>query len=204
MNSASSTSCVMKKIDFCAYRCQTFRISSCAFSRVNASSAPSGSSISMHLGVAGQRPGDADALLHAAGEDDRPGSVSNPPRPSSPMKRAAISPAARASGTPRILSPKATLSRTLSQGSSACFWNTTARSAPGPSTGLARRAGPRPLVGPRNPAIRFSSVDLATARCPEREDELAVADRQIDPCGAPATGRASSCRCTWKYDRGVS
>ena len=37
--------------------------------------------------------------------------------------------------TPFSRRPSATLSRTFSHGISACFWNTTPRSAPGPTTG---------------------------------------------------------------------
>ncbi len=65
MNSASSTEWVMKNTDLCVV-CQMFRISSCAFSRVSASSAPKRFVHQQNLGVAGQRAGNADTLLHAA------------------------------------------------------------------------------------------------------------------------------------------
>jgi hypothetical protein len=63
------------------------------------------------------------------------------------------------------LRPNSVLSMTLSQGSSACFWNTTPRSAPGPVT----RRPPSvmsPAVGAMKPAIRLSSVVLPQPEAP--------------------------------------
>ncbi len=51
-----------------AVRCQTCSSSSCICSRVKASRAPKGSSISKHARVGRQRAGQADALFLAAGE----------------------------------------------------------------------------------------------------------------------------------------
>jgi hypothetical protein len=57
------------------------------------------------------------------------------------------------------------LSRTFSHGISACFWNTTPRSAPGPDTG---RPSSRicPVDGGRKPAMQFSKVVLPQPEAP--------------------------------------
>jgi hypothetical protein len=57
------------------------------------------------------------------------------------------------------------LSRTLSQGISACFWNTTPRSAPGPATGLPS-SRISPVEGGRKPAMQLSSVVLPQPEAP--------------------------------------
>ncbi len=63
---------------------------------------------------------------------------------------------------------------TLSHGISACFWNTTPRSAPGPTTGLPSNSTV-PSVGGRKPAMHESSVvfpqpddPMATTKSPSR------------------------------------
>ncbi len=76
---------------------------------------------------------------------------------------------------------------TLSQGISACFWNTTPRSAPGPATGWPS-SRICPSVGGRNPAIADSSVVLpqpdapmATTKSPSRIDRLTFASASTVP-----------------------
>ena len=60
---------------------------------------------------------------------------------------------------------RCTLSKQVSQGSSEWFWNTTARSGPGPLISLLAHSKV-PAVGVVSPAIRFSSVDLPQPECP--------------------------------------
>src|SRR3989344_7272434 len=57
------------------------------------------------------------------------------------------------------------LSKQVSQGSSEWFWNTTARSGPGPLISLLAHSS-APLVGVVSPAIRFKSVDLPQPEWP--------------------------------------
>ena len=90
-----------------------------------------------HLGIARERAGEAHPLLHAAGElVDRMVARTSRGRPGAACP---ARPVRSAFSEPRIRRPKATFSATLSQGMSACFWNTTPRSAPGPVTGLPSR-----------------------------------------------------------------
>jgi hypothetical protein len=71
------------------------------------------------------------------------------------------------------------LSRTFSHGISACFWNTTPRSAPGPTTGRpSSRISPARRRQEAGDAVQQGR--LAAARCAERDDEVAIADRQVD------------------------
>ncbi|MCY1512399.1 hypothetical protein D9M68_468580 [compost metagenome] len=58
-----------------------------------------------------------------------------------------------------------TFSKQVSQGSSEWFWNTTARSGPGPLISLLAHSS-TPCVGVVSPAMRFSSVDLPQPECP--------------------------------------
>src|ERR1700754_2172567 len=76
-------------------------------------------------------------------------------------------------GTPCSLRPNSALSITLSHGSSACFWNTTPRSAPGPQI-FSPPSSNSPCVGEMKPAISESKVVLpqpdapsATTKSPE-------------------------------------
>ncbi len=83
-----------------------------------------------YLRVGGERAGDADALLHAAGElVDHLGFEILQADEVEFLARVGV---ALVLVKPRILRPNATLSMTLSQGISAWRWNTTPRSAPGP------------------------------------------------------------------------
>ena len=66
---------------------------------------------------------------------------------------------------PRRRRPSATLSRTFSHGISACFWNTTPRSAPGPTTGWPS-SRISPVDGGRKPAMQLSSVVLPQPEAP--------------------------------------
>ena len=103
-------------------------------SRVSASSAPSGSSSSRNRGSAAS----ARAIPTRWRMPPESSQMCLSPAPSSSTS-ASSSSARRArspGGTPRSLSGKATLSRAVSQGNSASFWKTTARSAAGPAIGL--------------------------------------------------------------------
>ena len=131
-----------------------------------------------HFRVAGERARDADALLHAAGElvDGRVGELLEADERAACRAR---SRGARRAATPRMRRPNSTLSTTLSHGISACFWNTTPRSAPGPVTGLpSSRISP---VGRRQEAgDARQQRRLAAARGAERDDEIAGIERQVD------------------------
>ena len=117
-----------------------------------------------HFGIARERAREADALLHAAGDlIDR--SVRELLEADRRELRRARSACARAFATPRIRSPNSTFSTTTSHGISACFWNTTPRSAPGPVTGW-----PSSRISPdengMNPAMHESSVVLPQPDAP--------------------------------------
>ncbi len=76
--------------------------------------------------------------------------------------------AARFSVPPNTRSTaRCTFSKQVSQGSSEWFWNTTARSGPGPA--ISRLAHSRvPAVGVVRPATRLSKVDLPHPEWPIR------------------------------------
>ena len=74
------------------------------------------------FGIAGKRPGKADALLHAAGQLLRPGPAHSDSCTCSSFRRAVAIRSSR--GRLRSSRPRATLSITLRCGSSAKFWNT--------------------------------------------------------------------------------
>ena len=84
-----------------------------------------------HVGIDGERAGEADALAHAAGELVRIALLEAGEADLADVV-ARRSPRARRAGMPRSSSPKATLRSTVAQGSSAKSWNTKARSGPGP------------------------------------------------------------------------
>ena len=141
-------------------------------SRVNASSAPE-RLVHQHELDRRQCAGDTDSLLHPARQlvDRPPGEIPESRRDGSlsSATRCSLRARRRASG-----SPNATLSTTLSHGISACFWNTTPRSAPGPVTALPS-SRMSPSVGGRKPAMHERSVVLpqpdapiATTKSPSR------------------------------------
>ena len=72
-----------------------------------------------------------------------------------------------------------TFSKQVSQGSSEWFWNTTARSGPGPAISRPSHSS-TPLVGSVRPAIRLSSVDLPQPEWPISETTSPFADGQVD------------------------
>ena len=131
-----------------------------------------------HRGIAGQRARDADALLHAARQlvDGRVLEALQPDQLRDILPRVCC---ARSPPMPCSRRPNATLSSTFSQGISACFWNTTPRSAPGPGDRPRRRAGSCP--GRRQEAgDAVQQRGLAAARGAERDDEVAVVHGQVD------------------------
>ena len=76
---------------------------------------------------------------------------------------------------------------TLSQGSSACFWNTTPRSAPGPTI----RRPPRvisPSEGAMNPDIRLSSVVLPQPEAPSATTKSPFSIVRFTPLSATTAG----------------
>ena len=94
--------------------------------------------------------------------------------------------------TPRMRRPNATFSVTLSQGMSACFWNTTPRSAPGPTTGLPSSTI-WPDEGAMNPAMHDRSVVLpqpdapsATTKSPGSSVRLTSDSASVDRPAVPA------------------
>ncbi|KAG1439586.1 hypothetical protein G6F57_019341 [Rhizopus arrhizus] len=136
------------------------------WSRVSASRAPNGSSISTTPGAiasaramptrcfmppeisrgslfcAGRKPTSSSA---ARVRSDNCGRFSLPPKPRSTARY--------------------TFWKQGSQGSSEWFWNTTARSGPGPVISRSAHSS-TPLVGRVSPALRFSNVDLPQPEWP--------------------------------------
>ena len=164
-STASSTSCVTIRV--VAPAAATMRISSsCRFARVSASSAPSGSSSSNTFGLHGQRACDTDALLHAAGQlvrmlvrgvrqaDQRQGVLGTLLELHPVLGLAGIR-----------VRPRGKRCRRRSATGNEWFWNTTARSGPGPAISRSPRIS-TPLVASSNPASRFSSVDLPQPEWP--------------------------------------
>ena len=86
---------------------------------------------------------------------------------SSPTSRSLSSATARRCdrGTPRMRKPNSTLPTTSSHGMSACFWNTTPRSAPGPITRRPSRTI-SPADGSMKPAMHDRSVVLPQPDAP--------------------------------------
>src|SRR6266508_292260 len=124
-------------------------------SRVIASSAPNGSSISSS-GGSWIRARQIDTRCCIPPESSRGRLLSNPPRPTSSMRRSA-SARYRPASHPMISMGNRTLSSADRQGSSTGLWKTIPTSRDGPSTGWPARST-RPSVGGRRPPISFSSV----------------------------------------------
>jgi hypothetical protein len=71
------------------------------------------------------------------------------------------------------------LSKQVSQGSSEWFWNTTARSGPGPLISLLAHSS-APLVGGGQAGDQVQQRGLAAARVADERHELALGDGQVD------------------------
>ncbi|GKT26564.1 hypothetical protein AVHM3334_21370 [Acidovorax sp. SUPP3334] len=184
-NSASSTSWVMKKTVL-PVRCHSRNTSPCKDSRVKASSAPSGSSISNTSGsLASTRAMPTRCCMPP--ESCHTGEFANASNPTNAS--VSVATARRVSrGTPRSRKPSATLSITLSQGISACFWNTTPRSAPGPRTTRPPKAM-CPAEACVKPAMQLSSVVLPQPEAPRATTNSPAAMSRSTPARA-STGSA--------------
>ena len=188
-NSASSTECVMKKTIFWVWPHTRSRIS-CTCSRVSASSAPRGSSISSSSGSLAS----ARAMPTRCCMPPEISHIDRSPLPAKPTS-ASLSSAARARSaalTPRRRSGSATLSRTFSQGMSACFWNTTPRSGPGPWMG-APSSSSSPSEAGKKPAMQFSNVVLPQPEAPSATMKSSPCSRRFTSDSAhwlpPATAK---------------
>ena len=170
---ASSTSCVT--ITTVAWVLATISSnSSCSLARVSASRAPKGSSISSTLGsMARARAMPTRCFMPPEISPGRFWAAGVRPTRARAASVRAMSWALFSDGAPveRLAAPKTrstpryTFSKQVSQGKSEWFWNTTARSGPGPA--ISRLAHNRwPWVGRVSPAIRFSNVDLPQPECP--------------------------------------
>ena len=148
-----------------------------------------------HFGRVGERARDGDALLHAARQLVRilvldvvqVGDCQDSGAPSHSARRARM---------PRSLRPSAALSSTFIHGSSAYSWNTTPRSALGPSTARAvhRRCVPAGRAAGilRSPT---SSVDLPQPARAEHAQELVGRDVEVESLdGAVARRRSPDSR----------
>src|SRR5450830_1247833 len=152
-----------------AVRRQTCSSSSCICSRVNASRAPKGSSISSTRGSAARARARPTRCFWPP-DSCQMRRLSKPARSTSAsISRARTSRCALL--TPVSSRPKPTLASTSCQGSRASSWNTTPRSALGPLTGTPSRLM-RPAEGSTKPAIRFNNDVLpltdgprATSNC---------------------------------------
>src|SRR5207249_1504310 len=159
----SSMPCVTNTM-VCFNSVQMRSNSSCIERRVNASSAPNGSSIN-NIG-ASSASARASATRCRIPPERSFGKRSPKPRSASfPNSASAFS---RAPGSPRICSPNATFSRTVIQGKSAYSWNTMARAGSGSWTGLPK-ARISPELGRVNPAMALSRVDLPQPEGPSRQ-----------------------------------
>ena len=109
-----------------------------------------------HVGVLGERPGEGDALAHAARQLVRTlvGELAQPHEVEQ-LERALA--CARPWPTPRSFSGSSTLAAAVRQGSSAASWN---MSAVRPSTSIV------PDVGSSSPATSESNVDLPQPEAP--------------------------------------
>ena len=144
-------------------------ISSCKDARVNASSAPKGSSINRIFGsMAKARAMPMRCFMPpeiSCGYLCMAWAMCTISSAASTRARSLTLPSLRPNtcSTPSITLPKQVI-----HGSSEWFWNTTARSGPGP--GISRSAHSRtPLLGSVRPAIRLSNVDLPQPEWPISE-----------------------------------
>ena len=127
-----------------------------------------------------QRPGDRDALPHAAGQLVRSACRPLWVRWTISQRRRPRGRRARACGTPAIFRPKSMFCAAVSQGNRPWSWKTIARSGPGPLTRLAvERDGAG--VGLDHPGGDVEQRALAAAAGADDDDELARLARQVDP-----------------------
>jgi len=161
---ASSTSWVIMNT-VCRVAAQIFTSSSWITPRVSASSAPNGSSISSIFGSTAKAramptrcfmPPDSSAGFFCAA----------PVRPTISIKRAPCSAICwRDQDGCRDFTAKAMFCSTVSQGISACPWNTTPRSRLGPAISLPAMTTP-PLLGSSRPASTLRMVLLPQPEWP--------------------------------------
>lgn len=200
-STASSTSCVtMTTVLFVFWTMASS--SSCSLARVSASSAPKGSSISSTLGcMARARAMPTRCFMPPETSPGRLCAACARPTSASASSVRSFS-RARPSRPPKTRStPRCTFSKQLSQGSSEWFWNTTARSGPGPAISLLS-ASSTPCVGRARPAMRFSSVLLPQPEWPIRVTNSPLATARSMPCSATkrppgALGALNSCPTPW-------
>ena len=89
----------------------------------------------------------------------------------------------------------------MSHGSREWFWNTTARSGPGPSTSLPSSTTPPPVAG-SSPATTFSSVDLPQPEWPMTETYSPRAIFRSMPFSTGTRERPKA-TVTWEMSRKV-
>src|SRR2546428_400747 len=139
--------------------------SSCITSRVCASRAPNGSSMSTMDGLLASARAIATRCFIPP-ESCTGNFVACSRSPTMSRYRAAIS-RHRAASTPARRGPNSTFWATVSQGKRTYSWKTTPRSGPGPVIGVASTST-RPRVGGRKPATMLSSVDFPQPDGPSR------------------------------------
>src|SRR3989442_295032 len=177
---ASRIECVTKTIVLCSTRWMR-ESSSCITSRVCASRAPNGSSMSTMDGLLASARAIATRCFIPP-ERCTGNFVACSRSPTMSRYRAAIS-RHRAASTPARRGPNSTFWATVSQGKSTYSWKTTPRSGPGPVIGVASTST-RPRVGGRKPATMFSNVAF-----PQHD-----AEKERRAPGAPAGGGAEQQR----------
>ena len=131
-----------------------------------------------HARLVGERAGDRDALLHAAGELPGMGAVRRRRAPPRPAPRR---PGARARARARFFSfsGSSTFCRTVIQGNRLrpYSWNTTAMPSGGPVTG-SPSSTTSPEVGASSPATHCSSVVLPQPDGPTTQTNSPAGDRE--------------------------
>ena len=216
--SASSTLCVIISAPV-RLSSQILSSSSCMRSRVMASSAPSGSSISRNRGSAAS----ARAIPTRWRMPPDSVQIGLAPCPWRPTRLSSASARRRRSSPERPLScsGRATLSRVLSQAKSASSWNTTARSAEGPvrttpsmltcpavgatkpAATLSRLVLPepeRPSTATKSPAARLRLTRSSTAGASRPAGSAAICPRRAIRSWWPPWGPAAGRR--WRRGRG--
>jgi AmiR/NasT family two-component response regulator len=190
-STASSTSCVTMTTVLWV-RATISSSSSCSLARVNASSAPKGSSMSKTLGsMARALAMPTRCFMPPEISPGRFCAAAVRPTSARAASERAISCALFSDAAPVLLeaapktrsTPRYTFSKQVSQGSSEWFWNTTARSGPGPA--ISRLAHSKwPWVGRVRPAIRFNKVDLPQPLWPIKATNSPLATVRLMPCSA--------------------
>src|SRR5437870_2604572 len=195
---ASRIECVTKTIVLCSTRWMR-ESSSCITSRVCASRAPNGSSMSTMDGLLASASAIATRCFIPP-ESCTGNFVACARSPTMSRYRAAIS-RHRAASTPARRGPNATFWATVSQGKRTYSWKTTPRSGPGPVIGVASTST-RPRVGGRKPATMLSSVDFPQPDGPSRHRSSPAWTSRLmstsagvgrpgrTPCGRPRPERA--------------